>query len=373
MNSSRIGKARAFPCQTNTYFCRHFDCLKHLTMKKLLFLLPVLMLVMAACSNEFDVAAPWKEIPVAYAILSPRDTAHYVRVEKAFLDPDTDALQIAQIADSLYYPENEIAVYLQPVNSSQLYQLRRVDGALEGHPRKDGIFAKQPNWLYKINASELTLMQGEKYRLVIKRTDGRPDITAETTIPGDFFFRKPDQTLSPPVISFTPPSQTIVEWRCDANSALFQIVFDIQYREENANGTLIKRDTLIWNAPFALNIENLGGSANFRGEGLIAPADLYRFLKENIDSVANPPFRYFDDISITLVGGGKEIKDFQTISAANLGITGAEVLPSYTNLSEGYGIFTSKNIQKLNGVRFTNPTVDSIGNNSITRHLNFRR
>lgn len=342
-------------------------------MKKLLFLLPVLMLVMAACSNEFDVAAPWKEIPVAYAILSPRDTAHYVRVEKAFLDPETDALQIAQIADSLYYPENAITVYLQQVDGGQLFQLHRVDGALEGYPRKDGIFAKQPNWLYKISASELTLVPGKKYRLVIKRTDGQPDITAETTIPNDFRFVNPNQDLSPPFIAFTLPNTTNVEWRCDVNSALFQIVFDIQYREENANGSLIRRDTLVWDAPFALELNNLGGSANFRGVGQISPTDLYRFLKANIDSVATPPFRYFEDISVTLVGGGKEIKDFQTVSAANLGITGAEVLPSYTNLSEGYGVFTSKNTLKLNGVKFTNPTVDSISNHALTRHLNFRR
>lgn len=342
-------------------------------MKKLLFLLPVLMLVMAACSNEFDVAAPWKEIPVAYAILSPRDTAHYVRVEKAFLDPETDALQIAQIADSLYYPENAITVYLQQVDGGQLFQLHRVDGALEGYPRKDGIFAKQPNWLYKISAAELTLVPGKKYRLVIKRTDGQPDITAETTIPNDFRFVNPNQDLSPPFIAFTLPNTTNVEWRCDVNSALFQIVFDIQYREENANGSLIRRDTLVWDAPFALELSNLGGSANFRGVGQISPTDLYRFLKANIDSVATPPFRYFEDISVTLVGGGKEIKDFQTVSAANLGITGAEVLPSYTNLSEGYGVFTSKNTLKLNGVKFTNPTVDSISNHALTRHLNFRR
>lgn len=342
-------------------------------MKKLLFLLPVLMLVMAACSNEFDVAAPWKEIPVAYAILSPRDTAHYVRVEKAFLDPETDALQIAQIADSLYYPENAITVHLQQVDGGQLFQLHRVDGALEGYPRKDGIFAKQPNWLYKISASELTLVPGKKYRLVIKRTDGQPDITAETTIPNDFRFVNPNQDLSPPFIAFTLPNTTNVEWRCDVNSALFQIVFDIQYREENANGSLIRRDTLVWDAPFALELSNLGGSANFRGVGQISPTDLYRFLKANIDSVATPPFRYFEDISVTLVGGGKEIKDFQTVSAANLGITGAEVLPSYTNLSEGYGVFTSKNTLKLNGVKFTNPTVDSISNHALTRHLNFRR
>lgn len=342
-------------------------------MKKLLLLLPVLALVMAACSNDFEVAAPWKEIPVAYAILSPKDTAHYVRVEKAFLDPETSALTIAQIPDSLYFPENAITVWLERPATHTRVQLTRVDGTLEGYPRKGGIFATQPNWLYKVKSpAGSNLTPGELYRLIIQRTDGRPDITAETTIPNDFMYVSPNPAQSPPLISFIPSSLTNVEWRCDANSVLFQIIFRIRYREENANGSLIGRDTLVWDAPFTIELTNLAGSSNFRGLAKIAPTDFYRFLKASIDSVANPPFRYFDAVDITLIGGGKEIKNYQTIAAANLGLTGAEVLPTYTNLSEGYGIFTSKNSANLNTVKITPITVDSMSNHPLTRHLNFR-
>ena len=115
-------------------------------MKRLLLLLPVLIFL-ASCSNEFEVAAPWKEVPVAYAILSPKDTAYYVRVEKAFLDPETNALQTALIPDSIYYPENAITVWLERTSNQSRVQLVRVDGTKEGIIRDPGTFATDPNWL----------------------------------------------------------------------------------------------------------------------------------------------------------------------------------------------------------------------------------
>lgn len=343
-------------------------------MKKLHFLLPFWMLLLAACSNDFDVAAPWKEIPVAYGILSPVDTAHYIRVEKAFLDPETSALTIAQIPDSLYYPENAIAVYLQRVSNGQLYQMSRVDGSQDGYPRKDGIFASQPNWLYKIRPNELDgLKKGEKYRLVIKRADGKPDVTAETTIPQDFVFFDPSPSDNPLVISFLPDSPpTVVEWRGDVNAVYYNVSFVIRYREEYSNGTVV-HDTIVWQA--AKNVERSNTqvtSGFYKGEAAIQGESFYRFLDNNIDSVANPPVRRFTGVDYILTGGGKEIKDYLEAAAANAGITGAEVFPTYTNLSEGFGLLSSKNTGQLKNMRLTNQTIEEVQKNPITSHLNFR-
>lgn len=346
--------------------------LKHFTMKKLLLFLPV-CLAMASCSNDFDVAAPWKEIPVAYGILSPADTAHYIRVEKAFLDPETSALTIAQIPDSLYYPENAIAVYLQRASNSQLYQLYRVDGTLDGYPREDGIFASQPNWLYKIKPEQLdSLKKGEKYRLVIKRTDGKPDVTAETNIPKDFIFREPSPLDNPLQLSFLPGTPTNIEWRGDEYAVYYNVTFVIRYREEYSNGTVVN-DTVVWLA--AQNVartEVQVSGGYYKGETSIAGDAFYRFLDSSIDSVANPPVRRFVGIDFVLTGGGKEIKDYLEAAAANSGITGAEVFPSYSNLSEGFGLFTSRNTGQLKNIRLTNNTVEEVQKNPITSHLNFR-
>lgn len=178
-------------------------------MKKLL-LLFLSGLFFWACSNDFEVTAPWKDIPVVYAILSPldisispKDTAYYIRVEKAFLDPERSALEVAQIADSLYYPENAITVWLERVEDHSRLQLKRVDGALEGYPRSGGVFSGEPNWLYKAKPTGgFSIDPGKLYRLIIQRTDGKPDVTAETTVPQNFSITKPNLSGPVAVIAF---------------------------------------------------------------------------------------------------------------------------------------------------------------------------
>lgn len=344
-------------------------------MKKLFFLLPVCTLFWAGCSNEFDVAADWKEISVAYGIVSPVDTAYYIRVEKAFLDPETSALTVAQIPDSLYYPENAISVFLQRVSNNQMLQLTRIDGSLDGYPRKGGIFASQPNWLYKYKPSSAgdSLKRGDTYRLVIKRADGKADVTAETTIPKDFSFRIPNPLATPLLIGFPiDGSPTTIEWRCDENAVYFNVSLQVRYTEEYPDGTLLN-DTVTWQAAKNIarsEVQVAGGL--YRGSVQLAGDAFYRFLDQNIDSIANPPIRRFTGIDIILTGGGKEIKEYLETAAANSGITGAEVFPTFTNMSEGFGIFTSKNTAILDNVRLTNLTMEEVEKNPITAHLNFR-
>ena len=68
-------------------------------------LLLVLVMGWSACSTEVNLEAEWKDIPIVYGFLNIQDTAHYVRVQKAFLEPGGDALEIAQNSDSIYYDE----------------------------------------------------------------------------------------------------------------------------------------------------------------------------------------------------------------------------------------------------------------------------
>lgn len=338
-------------------------------MKKLLYFL-LFGTVLSACSNDFEVTAPWKEVPVAYAILSPRDTAHYVRVEKAFLDPNRNALEIAQIADSLYYPENAITVYLEKISTHERVQLHRVDGNLEGHIRTEGTFADQPNWLYKVKNWPLT--PGDDYGLIIERADGKPNITAQTTIPKDFIIITPDPTNIVRPMTFAYSQTTSVAWRTDENGVYFNVFLTIPYREEAPDGTLLSRDTLVWKA--ADNVERSStptGQDVYRGATEISGSQFFRFLADNIPATATN-FRYFEKGSIRLEGGGKEIKEFNITASANSGLTGAEIYPVYTNLSEGFGIFTAKNQFQMNNIQITQQTVDSLKLNPLTQGLKFR-
>lgn len=344
-------------------------------MKKLLFILTV-GLMLSACSNDFEVTAPWKEIPVVYGILSPQDTAHYIRIEKAFLDPEVSALTIAKIADSLYYPESAIMVFLERTDNQNRLQFQRVNGALEGYPRKDGVFATEPNWLYKAKSSpSFPLDPGKTYRLVIERADGKPNITAETTLPAPFVIVKPSVMQQVPIIGFeklVPP--TPVSWRTDENAYFFNITFKIRYLDKNANGTTAAANELVWlaakNVPRGEATSGMGGL--FLVSRDIARNSFYNFLAQNLQRPVGNMYREFQTLDILIEGGGREIKEYLDTADANGGLTGAEVFPNYSNISEGFGIFTGKNQVIGQNIRLTTNTVDSMNANSITDTLRFR-
>lgn len=351
-------------------------------MKKLQLLLPAVLLL-SACSNDFDVTAPWKEIPVVYGILapldvslSPKDTAYYVRIEKAFLDPERGALEIAQIADSLYYPENAISVWLERKGFPQTrIQLTRVDGALEGYPRESGIFAGQPNWLYKAKPSgNFVVEAGKTYRLMIERKDGKPSVTAETTLPADFFVTKPDLTPIIPRIAFTSNLPgTPIEWRSDVNGYFFNITFKVRYVERNPNGTVFSSHELVWEAAKNATRDSLpSGGGFYRANVSIPRNSFYGFLAKNMQKPQGNRYREFVNCDLIIDGGGREIKEYLDTYRANSGLTGAESFPNYTNISEGYGIFSSKNRLVVPGLRIDVATVDTMNRTSIADTLGFR-
>lgn len=325
-----------------------------------------------SCSTDFDVTGPWKNIPVVYGILSVTDTAQYVRVEKAFLDPDQDATQLAQIPDSLYYPENDIAVFLQRPGSPKV-ALQRVDGNAEGYFREGGIFATSPNWLYKLPVNAFKIEAGQNYQLLITRTDGDTLATSSTTVPGNFRFRQPLTTVSVIRLSFLPNSDTRFEWSSDGNAEYFNLRVFVRIREENETGTFLGDTVLVWNAGTRIErSQTPSAQPGLFNTNIATPGiTFYQFLANSL-SVSSTRKRVLNSFTLELQGGGKELRDLYQALSANSGITGAEYIPAFTNINGGYGVFTSKNTLTLPNVFPTDLTLDSLSIHPLTKNLNFK-
>lgn len=105
---------------------------------------------MTFCKQEpFNPLDDWKDITLVYGFMNLNDTSHYVRIFKAFLGQE-DALIMAQHPDSIYYPEEDLAVVIRqfdpddnPVDSFVLERVQLPD-------REPGIFA-QKNIIYKFD------------------------------------------------------------------------------------------------------------------------------------------------------------------------------------------------------------------------------
>ena len=104
-----------------------------------------------SCANDIDLTSEWKDIPIVYGLISASDSINYIRVEKAFIDNDISALDLAQIPDSLYYDDITVQIKSLDSNNPATFNFVRVDGNLEGFVREEGIFANSPNYIYKLD------------------------------------------------------------------------------------------------------------------------------------------------------------------------------------------------------------------------------
>lgn len=321
----------------------------------LLFLFVSLFLV--SCKEDFDIAAEKKDIPVVYGLLSRQDTAHYIKVERAFLDPNKSAFDLAQIPDSFYYANLDVKI--EDLNDGQFYTMREVDGTNEGYPRQPGPFAQIPNIMYKLTAAELPLRPDGTYKLHINRGDGSPVITAQTTLVRDFSITTPSLTAR---LRFVNTGQTLVRWVSSANAAFYDVYITTHYTEAPFNNP---DDTITKSLRWKVADRVVANQVSFLGENYL------RFLRDNLEE-SEAIIRELKGVDVTVVAGGPEFFDYLNVIIANAGITSSEEVPNYTNLSEGLGIFSSRTRAYSPGHELTNESLDTLKFGSITKDLNFQ-
>lgn len=325
-------------------------------MDKVLLIIIGIFLI-SSCSNEFDLNEKWKDIPVTYGILNPQDSAQYIRLERVFNDPNTPAFEVALNPDSLYY--DDINLELIRESNDIRYSLTRIDGNTDGHIRNSGIFANAPNYLYKIKTEDIELKPGEKYSLLVSKKNG--DTLTHSTIPivQDIKIYLPSTTNRPIKLGYI--SNFNVNWEGGFNTGFYDLLLRFNIKEQNTNISEEWYDKeLIWKAA--------EGISNTKYK--LIGKEFYVFFQNNLE--ANPSIsREVTSFDVIVRGVGKEFKEYTDILSINLGITSSQAIPTYTNMSDGYGVFSSINSTELRGFYFHEDTVDSLQNGIYTKSLNF--
>lgn len=315
-----------------------------------------------SCNDELNLIEGDKEIPVVYGFLSLNDTATYIRVERSFIDATKPAATIAQIADSLYYAN--ITVTLVRVSNNEKFVLTRVDGNTEGYKRASGIFAQSPNYLYKAKNTTLSMRADEQWRIVVQR-NGETKVLAQATtkVVGDYSIFAPQAGTS---LFLTYDNTFNISIETTELTAKF---YDVK--------VMVNYDELIGSTRTAKKAEWLlsGGSprsgASIQSFFRRSAKEFYSFLASSIP-VNTSATRYFKDFDIEVTAGGQELIDYANIGIANIGITGSQAIPTYTNVENGLGLFTSRNKTVLKGMKLNQQSLDLLMTGELTKNLNFR-
>ena len=339
---------------------------------KFLFLLVVASSWMTSCSNDLDLNAAYKNIPVVYGVLSNKDTAHYLRIQKAYNNPSGDAVEFAKIIDSIYYKDEDILVQLVDKNL-KTWTLQRVDGNLEGYKRESGIFANSPNYLYKIKGDSLRLDGGEKVKLTIldKKTNAVIG-SAETQISKSM---RETTIAIPSDINFLtnlPNLTNSLNWEFDPATVRFfsaKMYLNIDETDPADPNKLISK-RIPWQlvADFDASSSLVNGA---RASIKYPTVEFYKVIRDNLDPNLNSK-RFFRSIDVEINGANADLYQYLNASSVNTGITAAEVVPNFSNIKNGYGVFASRTKLTKENIKIRTETRDSLRLGSYTKQFNFQ-
>jgi hypothetical protein len=359
---------------------------------KIRILIPALLTLLgaASCSEDFDVMAPYKPITVVYGLLDPTDTANYIRIQKAFSDPNASALDLAKLPDSSYF--QNLTVTLQQITDAgqaagSAEQLQRVDMASEGYPKAQGTFFTTPSYAYK---SKMALAPGGRYRLLIRHNDDNTTDTADTylvdptgTNSGSFIINQ--FYADSQKVTLTPTSATqsskdgifsyyVQKFPSDSASRFVEAVFRFRYVDVQGGvqtrkyydytfdgtsrssvrsswlGTGAKQQLGTRYNDFYVNIGNALG---------VPPAGVTRLIDSSADFIAYV--------------GSDELYRFQQNQRATGGLSGDQIQYRYTNIrgKNVMGILASRGKKVRLRVPYKMETLDELMKNPGTQKCGF--
>jgi hypothetical protein len=326
------------------------------------FILPLFALIlvtMAGCSEKFKVAAPYKNVTVVYGFLRDGDTAHYVRIQKAFLDESKSAFTMAKEPDSNFYAQ--LNVTMKRYRATDLAQLVdtvhlvRVNLDNEGYPKQPGIFFQSPNYAYKFTDS---LDPRSFYRLMITNlvTGEKDSVDAPViseTVPGYFIVDLLDNSqLNNDGLNFasTQPNKTVelsgiynvsdYVFRSEANPAgVADAIIRFNWVDTDISSGSKSYHSYDFDAGY---MQTSKGSFDYK----IANLSFYNALRQGMGTPATPTtYRLLDRCDLIFYLGGSDFYNYYLVSQTQgTGLTGSEIQPIYTNIkgANTIGLFTAK-------------------------------
>jgi hypothetical protein len=334
-----------------------------------------LALSITGCSEDFEVAAPYKDITLVYAMLDHGKTDHYIRIQKAFMDDQKSSIDMAKLPDSSYYADGVLDVRIEEllpngtVSGSDV--LTRVNMADEGVTKDPGIFFTAPNYAYKYVKQ---LNKNNRYRIVIKNTitgdidSSSTAIISSDTTQGNFYVLAfGDYNLAPFSIAFSRTTAVSHRYRLPVNiktpAKTLEGIIRFAYWERDGMNPDVRKTV---DFPFATAVV-----VNNSAELSVPNSAFYDFFREKLGVAAPNLQRFLDsNCQIFVYAGSEDFYDYQQITAAQLGgLTSNEIKPIYTNLkgSDVYGLFSTRALRYAPVIPIEALTYDSLAANPKTQ------
>lgn len=318
-------------------------------MKKYLYGLLAASLFFTACETDIDINADWKDTSLVLGVFSTTDSIHYLRIHKAYLDPERSAFEVAQIKDSLYY--NSLDVTIEQVRNNVIlntFTCERIDTNI----LENGIFASPEAVLYRFRSGTI-LDSSSTYRLRVA-TPFNTIVTSELNPIGN----ATSLPIGLPPGGFVPPSFPGINWtnsfptinfRAPQHAKMYDLTIRVFYDEWN-RFTVTPTDTpnlqlkfVDWKAQSNQLVSIVNTSSSPTG----GQAFQIRLNGRNMFAFMNSSIPKVDSLNRRLRGtlfmfdfADEDLYTFLSVNKPTPSVV--DVRPTFTNIENGLGIFASR-------------------------------
>jgi hypothetical protein len=330
--------------------------------------------VLAGCSTDLDINAPYKDITVVNALLNMRDSIQYVKINKAFLG-EGDALLYAQIKDSNEWAPNtiEYARVVRKLNGTVMGTFPLRDTLITNRQPGDFYYPEQTLYYFADTVRRnmpqagvttyMHLDQNSDYELQL-RVKGQ-DITATTSIVNDFSFSGPDVSPSVEIDLYNGSVFRTFElnWTSNRDGKRYVADYRFNYKEITGQDTVARSFTQRMDTKISSNPNNTEPMS-----AIIEGADFFSAVASNVRGTVDE--RIFTGLDLIVSVANEEFHTYLTLTEPITGIV--QDRPSYTNINNGYGIMGSRYVKYIYGKRMNGNSMLQLKEGPLTGALRFR-
>lgn len=306
--------------------------------------------VLASCDNEIEATAPYKDLSAVYATIDINEDTNYIRIGRLYLG-DQGFPGGSQEPDSLYYTGltasvNELDATGNIVRTFVLEE--STDITLDS-----GFFSTDGYKVYRLIG---TLNQNYSYQLVIDRPSS--DVTAVTPLVNVF------NMTDPKSLALGSTAGEEFKWSSAKNGKGYQLQLEMKYLEMPVGN---QSDSTIHYAYYTFPYQVSTSST------ITTRMSKPQFQAWMVGAMQPKPgyLRFVRKFKATVTAGAEELDTYLSASQGSNGVL--QDPPSYTNVTNGVGIFSSVTTQGYDNLQLAPQSLDTLVYSDPTCSLRFAK